>query len=335
MKLKNIILSIMLAYTTLGATHADESAHENHGQFTGEYESIFFSENSLEDLSFEYKVYDPRLKKEVLSFFGNSEYPHAAFFRVSKSNINPDVVFLSDPRSAFADTQSEVAKAAPTGFVVIDSSMIFLAEDGYTIVDPSVASYAIMPNVLVKVIESLTHISVVGMRECTNKGFTSNYSGYKCSSNREIHRDFKKFLNTHLVSCVNAGLGAAGKPKAQGVHVIHGGVRCDGNHSKRSLHCAFRAIDIRSIISTQSNGNKLTVDYSTARKSKNSWERTFYHNFGACWSKKNIARDKNCRDRRGSNGQAGIIRWEDGKHGRHMHVSMPYCSTSTKKHMMK
>jgi hypothetical protein len=297
------------------------------------YESLFVSEDALESDSFEYEVYQPGSGEYMLTPFGNSDYPHTAIARVSRNRISPDVVYLTDVQSAFAATQDEVERSLPDNFYAIEDGMVFLASDGQTVVDPSFASYAMILDVTKKAIAGLVNIAWGTINECSNKPFTSNYSGIKCSNARGMDPGFKKFINKNILSCINSGLKATGKKSAKSAHIVHGGIGCNKLHSKKSLHCAHRAIDIRTIIAKDSAGKDISIDYPTAKNNKKSWERNFYQSFGVCWSNKNIERDSKCKNSGYLNGQVGIIRWENKKHGKHMHVSMPACGSS--KYLLK
>jgi hypothetical protein len=326
MKFTNLLMSTLIVCSSLSATFA-QADEQHHGLETDKYSTLYFNENALGN-DFDFEVYNPNTDEMVTLPYGSADYPHAVIARVTNNKVMAGAFGLSDITSAFADTQEEaelaLRKKLRGGMIGAEEGMIFLNINREIVDNPANAVAVVIPNSLNSAMDSF--IDVAMWKECSDKYFRGNYSGYNCSrGGRYINKDFKSFLNKNALKCVNAGLSKIGKKRTKSLHIVHGGIIADKRHSRRSLHAASRAIDIRTIIV---HGGKTKMSYPRARAGKKT-EMKFYNAFAQCWSDRNIARDSHCKKRRGRNGYAGIIRWEDRNHGKHMHASMPSCRTNT------
>ncbi len=154
--------------------------------------------------------------------------------------------------------------------------------------------------------------------EC-KAGVTGNYTGYDCAQNRGISVILNNYLQQRLIACVDAGLRTVGSTNsASAIHLTHAGIAADANHSSRSLHSHKRAIDIKLIKVRFASGEIKDYDYA---KTSN---RSFYKSLRQCWGK--TVHDFNgCPYYRSNAELTGSIGWENTDHGRHMHLSVPYC----------
>lgn len=330
MKSASLLTFMALTFCSVTAswnTWADDYNYET-DQVVESYDTMFFADSSLEEEAFNFEAYDTRTGEMVLLPFGQADFPHAAIAKVTSNRLINGSFKITKITSAFTSTQSDVQLAIKnnigSGFIGADDNMIFLDENRTIVDGPANAVMVVIPNALRKTIGGL--IDVAFWNECSDKDFTGNYSGIKCSKRRWIDEGFKKFLNKNILRCTNEGLKNIGKSKAKAVHVVHGGVAADKRHSPRSLHSVGRAIDIRILIATTNSG-KVTMNYPKASQGKKT-ERSFYNAFHSCWSKSVIATDSACRSKKGTNGLAGIIRWEHPDHRKHVHASLPYCRSS-------
>lgn len=147
---------------------------------------------------------------------------------------------------------------------------------------------------------------------------TGNYIGFDCAQNRGISVILNSYLQQKLITCVDAGLAAVEAGPANVIHVTHAGIAADANHSPRSLHSHKRAIDVKSIAVQFTNGAEKTFDYALFSS------RPFYVGLRKCWGK--VVHDGNgCPYYQGNPSLTGSIGWENTAHGRHMHLSVPYC----------
>jgi hypothetical protein len=154
--------------------------------------------------------------------------------------------------------------------------------------------------------------------ECTQNP-SGNYAEYACVQKRNISVILDTFLKQRLLQCVEQGMTAqTGPGKAKSIHINHAGVTGDPRHSPKSLHSFNRAIDVKMIRATLTDG---TVRQYTYSKTGN---RTFYTALRKCWG--NVVHTYNGCPLYGGNPMlTGSIGWENSDHGRHMHLSVPYC----------
>jgi hypothetical protein len=160
----------------------------------------------------------------------------------------------------------------------------------------------------------------VKWNECEGS-ITGNFNGYSCSKNRFLSDDFAAYLKANLFDCVQAGLDRVGGGALTKVHVLHNGTAGDGKHSKKSLHAAGRAVDIKVLRVTGIQQRK-DFSFEKSTKSPKGVERRFYLGFRQCWHNKQEKR--RCPPKKDIGG-TGTIGWEDSRHQHHLHVSMPYC----------
>lgn len=154
-------------------------------------------------------------------------------------------------------------------------------------------------------------------KECTDP-ISGNYTGYKCASSRQISTILKSFMTTHMSKCVNKGLAAQGGGTMADLHIVHAGIFGDPRHSPRSMHAENRAIDIKSLNVTLSNGSKKTFTFAGSASSK------FFGAFRSCWG--DVVKTYNgCPLYKGTLSRTGSIGKEDKNHQNHMHTSVPYC----------
>jgi hypothetical protein len=152
--------------------------------------------------------------------------------------------------------------------------------------------------------------------ECSQP-LSGNYSGYTCTNKRKISEILFEFLDDHLGSCIADAAEAIGKD-VDSYHLVHNGIYGDRRHSSRSLHAEGRAIDIKSIRFTESNGASNNLDY------KNFGGGKFYTLLRFCWGTV-IERYNDCPLYRGMHGRTGSIGKENRDHRAHLHLSVPYC----------
>ena len=154
--------------------------------------------------------------------------------------------------------------------------------------------------------------------ECKHMRATGNYTGYQCSSRRVIGERLLTAFDEALLECINVGLVAQGGGTAAKVHLEHAGIMADRNHSPKSNHSIGRAIDVKRISVELQSGGQRTFAYAKLGN------RPFYTALRACWGETMV----NWNDRplyRGDTGLTASIGWEDPRHGRHLHLSVPVC----------
>lgn len=153
--------------------------------------------------------------------------------------------------------------------------------------------------------------------ECSDSP-TGNYDVYNCAKSRQVAVIFDNFLKNRLMTCVDEGLQAMGGGRAQDFHIVHAGVTADARHSPYSLHSHNRAIDVKVIRVLLTTGATKQFTYS---KTGN---RPFYKNLRKCWGEQ-VNVYNGCPYYGGDKALTGSIGWENRDHGRHMHLSVPYC----------
>jgi hypothetical protein len=153
--------------------------------------------------------------------------------------------------------------------------------------------------------------------ECSDK-VTGNYAELACSKVRGISVILNSYLQDRLIGCVSQAITELGGEAAQAIHVTHAGIAGDPNHSPRSLHAVKRAVDVKIIEATYANGEKSVFEYSKLSN------RPFYKALRICWGKV-VNTYNGCPYYAGNPERTGSIGWENSAHGRHMHLSVPYC----------
>lgn len=153
--------------------------------------------------------------------------------------------------------------------------------------------------------------------ECTDNT-SGNYLDFACAKKRNVSQILDGYLQGKLISCVNTAMTAQGGGEAGKVHLVHAGVTADARHSPKSLHSYNRAIDIKAIRINLKAGGSREYTYSKIGN------RPFYAALRNCWGKL-INTTNGCPLYRGSTLLTGSIGWENSDHGKHMHLSVPYC----------
>lgn len=153
--------------------------------------------------------------------------------------------------------------------------------------------------------------------EC-NEEISGNYTGFGCARSRGISVILKRFLNEHIFQCIDEGLAAQGGGSARDLHIVHAGIVGDRRHSPRSMHAEQRAIDVKTLDIVLTSGRSKTFTYSKIGN------RPFYTALRRCWGKV-VTRYNDCPVYNGNLMLTGSIGWENRNHGRHMHLSVPYC----------
>lgn len=167
------------------------------------------------------------------------------------------------------------------------------------------------------ILEPLIRFPQTRWNECSDR-ITGNYGSFGCSSRRNIAVILKSFMNSALLKCVNAGLEAQGGGYARSLHIQHAGITADSRHSSKSLHSVNRAIDVKKIRVQKTNGR--TQEFTYAKTGN----RPFYTALRRCWGR-TIADENSCPLYKRSTLLTASIGWENRNHGRHMHLSVPYC----------
>lgn len=153
--------------------------------------------------------------------------------------------------------------------------------------------------------------------ECKDQP-SGNYEEYACAQSRTVSVILNKYLREKLMSCVDAGMAAQGGGTAAALHITHAGVTADARHSPYSLHSKNRAIDVKVLKVELTNGEVRQFTYSKVGN------RPFYTAMRKCWG--GVVHSGNgCPLYSGNAGLTGSIGWENKQHGRHMHLSVPYC----------
>lgn len=153
--------------------------------------------------------------------------------------------------------------------------------------------------------------------ECLDQ-VTGNYEDAKCVQGRNISEILDSYLQTRLQACVDEGLKAQGGGKTKTYHITHAGITADARHSPKSLHSYNRAIDVKIVKVKLTDGTEKQFTYSKVGN------RPFYTALRKCWGK--TVHDYNgCPYYSGNPSLTGSIGWENTQHGRHMHLSVPYC----------
>jgi len=150
---------------------------------------------------------------------------------------------------------------------------------------------------------------------------TGNYVGYKCSRKRGMSDEFAAYLKANILSCVNAGLANVGGGRATRVHIVHDGTIADEKHSSKSLHAAGRAVDVRVMKVTTTNGRTTDYVFQEASRRSGTASRKYFEGLRSCWNR--LQMQRKCPRRGG--GPTGTIGWEDRRHQHHLHLSMPFC----------
>lgn len=158
--------------------------------------------------------------------------------------------------------------------------------------------------------------------ECTHMKATGNYTGYQCSPRRVIGERLLTAFDEALLECISAGLVAQGGGTAAKVHIEHAGIMADRHHSSKSNHSIGRAIDVKLILIELQSGGQRIFTYAKLGN------RPFYTALRACWGKKMVSWN-DCPLYRGNAGLTASIGWEDRRHGRHLHLSVPVCNNGS------
>jgi hypothetical protein len=154
--------------------------------------------------------------------------------------------------------------------------------------------------------------------ECTDH-VTGNYTDYACvAKGRPISVILDAYLQRRLLDCVDAGLAAQGGGTAQALHITHAGITADARHSPHSLHSVNRAIDVKVIQVLLSDRTRKQFTYSKVGN------RPFYTALRTCWGR-TVNLYNACPLYDADPALTGSIGWENARHGRHMHLSVPYC----------
>lgn len=153
--------------------------------------------------------------------------------------------------------------------------------------------------------------------ECS-EDITGNYLDFGCARRRHISEILKSFLADHIYKCVDEAMAAQGGGSASEIHITHAGIAGDRRHSPRSMHAENRAIDVKVFKVKLRDGSSKQFTYSKLGN------RPFYTALRNCWGK-TVSRYNECPLYNGSTFLTGSIGWENRNHGRHMHMSVPYC----------
>lgn len=165
--------------------------------------------------------------------------------------------------------------------------------------------------------KSLLSFPQTEWNECADKT-TGNYLEYACAKSRDVSVILDGYLQDRLLTCVDAAMVKQGGGKAARLHLVHAGVTADVRHSPKSLHSYNRAIDIKAIKVDLKTGG--TRDYTYSKIGN----RPFYTELRNCWGKL-LKATNGCPLYNGNAQLTGSIGWENADHGRHMHLSVPYC----------
>ncbi len=156
--------------------------------------------------------------------------------------------------------------------------------------------------------------------ECTDKPVSGNYETYACAKGRNISVILDSYLQERFLKCVDAGIAAqGGGGTVVAAHVTHAGVTADPRHSPLSLHAHNRAIDVKVITAKLAGGVERQYSYAKVGN------RPFYTALRKCWGE-TVHTENGCPYYGGTSGLTGSIGWENSDHGRHMHLSVPYCT---------
>lgn len=167
-------------------------------------------------------------------------------------------------------------------------------------------------------IESLISFPQKTWMECRDT-VTGNYLDYTCAAQgRTVSVILDSYLQKRLIACVDAGLSAQGGGTSEVLHITHAGITADANHSPKSLHSVNRAIDVKVVKVKLSDGQEKQFTYSKVGN------RPFYTALRNCWGR-TVNTYNGCPYYGGSPQLTGSIGWENTDHGRHMHLSVPYC----------
>lgn len=156
-------------------------------------------------------------------------------------------------------------------------------------------------------------------QECVDNP-SGQYLEFACSRERKISTILEDFLSEPFAACVVSAMNKQdGETRpATKIHIVHAGITADIRHSPMSLHSYNRAIDIKAIQVTFATGAVKSYTYSKLGN------RTFYTSLRKCWGKA-VHLKNGCPYNRGDAMLTGSIGWENSQHGRHMHLSVPYC----------
>ena len=206
---------------------------------------------------------------------------------------------------------AEMERDYPEGFFTSDD---FTHEDEQ---GGEVHEHLPTPDELEEGISAFFRFEQTSWNECSEE-ITGNYTGFGCARSRGISAILKRFINDHLYQCIDEGLAAQGGGRVRDLHIVHAGIVGDRRHSPRSMHAEQRAIDIKVIDLVLDSGRSKTFTYSKIGN------RPFYTALRKCWGN-TVRRFNECPLYNGNPMLTGSIGWENRNHGRHMHLSVPYC----------
>jgi hypothetical protein len=140
-----------------------------------------------------------------------------------------------------------------------------------------------------------------------------------------ISKNLLDFLNNHLAQCVQDNLKDQDiEGNVESIVLGHRGITGDSNHASRSLHSINRAIDIATIHIKLDNGE--VIERSANGQQRTTPHSVFYANLRSCWNEKIIENHTaNCP----GSVPKGSIGCEDPNHQGHIHLSLPFCPSSS------
>jgi len=321
-----------------GSVFADSSS-EDETLYISEDEMVYLQEKNKKfssDVAFKHTVVDEMTGKEMVSPLGNTLYPYSAMGVISNvmSVGSGQLVFkMSNVKASFAENQSVVSDTfISSSFYAVESDMVFLRSDGVTVTTLENASFVIIPEFKSSDLESLVKIS---WDECNDSHFRGHYDDGKrklnCSGRRLMHNGFRDFIADNLLDCVNNSLESVDRYASPDLYLIHKGTAADKLHKSGSMHQQGKALDISIVRVTGSSGKTYDINYEKSVQNRSSWEHKFYKKLRVCWGKAQLERSPSCKmnnmyyNRLRDIPYYGSIGWEDKRHKKHLHISMPPC----------
>lgn len=343
MKINLLIINTLLVLSIMPQAFADSSEVVAYDQAEGV--ELFFDNSESEKAisgAFDHIVYDEETGSPSLSPLGNSEFPYSAMAKIDRrifmATTGNWAVSLTDIKAAFQENQLAVEEGLSDPFYAESEGMIFLDTDGITVVSAEHASYVVIADAVKDDVDAITKIK---WDECNDPAFKGNYTGYKCSRNRVMSNLFRDFLAENLLSCINQSLNNINRRSSPSVYVLHAGTAADSNHKNTSYHAIERAIDIKEFTLVNSRGEAYKLNYKSAKANRSSWQFSFFKQFRTCWGQRQL-RQSQAKFKRSNackynnmitNTKAGLpyygsIGWEEPRHGKHLHLSLPVCGRS-------
>lgn len=175
-------------------------------------------------------------------------------------------------------------------------------------------------------VKKINSKEIVSIDECAHFGkhnLSMAYLDNKCSRARKIDGQFSEYIKESLPYCLKSALSGIGEKSVQAMKLKHVGILADQNHKSHSIHGQGKALDIKSLEVTRSDGSSFSLEFSEKAVKKDDSNLKFYRQFRTCWDKRNIQKNGCRSSNEGYITSSGYDDSEGASHKHHLHVEMP------------